>query len=327
MSLSDLQIGGWNVLGGSGLAGTFNAGNIAFVDGDFGSADNPGSDPSQSVALTSTAVGKVAKNGIVYVRPRNTVTSAQTYYADNITIPLTKPGMSILGCGSNSIRPFLGVAIKASVVTSPVLTVNGSDAHIEGMRLAGTGQTAGYAIVYAMNSTISNGAVGLQIVNCRLDNAKTGGAITIDSPNHMEVRGCSFDECAIGIHSILSYGGVASRGLKIIDCDFGGRVATRTVDVWITQSGTGSGAGVAGYEIRDCRFLDGLPTLSGATTPLFITVTSGDTGLISGCMFACLDSTTFGNGNNALFPATWFIVGSFYAAAAATSDQGLIGLT
>jgi hypothetical protein len=315
------------VLGGGGLAGTFNEGNIAFADGDFGSADNVGSDPSQAVALPSTAVGKVVRNGIVYVRPRNTVASAQTYYADNITIPLTKPGMSILGCGANAVRPFMGVAIKASTVTSPVITVQGSDAHIEGMRLAGTGQTAGYAIVYAHASLTSNGPVGLHIVNCRLDNAKTGGAITLDSPNHTEIVGCSFDECAIGVISILSYGGVASRGLKIMDCDFGGRIATRTVDIYLSQSGTGSGAGVAGYEIRGCRFLD-LGTLAGAYSPRMIYIVNGDIGLISDCVFSTAVAGTFGaTGDQCIFPATWHIVNCHHEGVVANPHLGLIGIT
>lgn len=303
--------------------------NVFFVDGDNGSASNTGTDPAAAVALPSTAVGKATIRGaVVYVRPKSTVASAQSYYVDNISIPITSPGLSILGAGANATRPYMGVAIKASTVTSPVVDVLASDVHLEGMRLAGTGQTAGYPIIQAVASATSNGPVGLQVVYCRLDNAKTGGAITMDSPNHVEVVGTSFDECAIGIKSILSYGGVASRGLKIIDCDFGGRVATRTVDVWLSQSGAGSGAGVTGYEIRDSRFLDGLPTLAGATSPRFITVVNGDTGLISGSMFACLDTATFGaTGDTVIIPATWFIVGSFYAGAAAASDQGLIGLT
>ena len=309
----------------------FNAGNMQFVDGDLGQTGT-GKDPSHGVKTVTEAVANVAKNGIVYVKPRNTVASAQTYYADNITIPLTKPGVSIIGAGSNAVRPFIGVAIKASVVTSPVVTVEGCDAHLEGMRLAGTGQTTGYATVYAYASATSNGPVGLQIVNCRLDNAKSGGAIAVDSPNHMEVVGCSFDECVVGIRTVMSYGGVASRGLKIIDCDFGGRVAGRNTDIYISQSGAGTGAGVAGYEIRDCRFLDGLPTAVSiaplSVDPRFIRVANGDVGIISACMFHCEETATFGaTGDNAIFPTSWKIVGSFYSATAAASDQGLIGYT
>ncbi len=314
-------------------AGTTTS-DVQFVDGDYGAAGGNGWSPKRAVTTPTLAVTNITgiRNAVIYVRPRGTAASAQTYYTDNITIPITSPGLSIIGAGSNLVRPFMGVAIKATTVTSPVITVNGSDAHIEGMRLAGTGQTTGYAIVYAYASATSNGPVGLQIVNCRLDNAKSGGAIAVDSPNHMEVVGCSFDECVVGIRTVMSYGGVASRGLKIIDCDFGGRVANRNTDVYFSQSGAGSGAGVAGYEIRDCRFLDGIPTAVAiaplSVDPRFIRVANGDVGLISGCMFACLDTATFGAaGDKAIFPATWFIVGSYYAGAAATSDQGLIGFT
>jgi hypothetical protein len=330
------------VIGGMNRQDIWSAGkngNIRFVDGDYGGSlstqGNSGTSPRQAVTSITKAIDSISgRNAVIYVRPKGTAASAQTYYTDSITIPITKAGLSIIGAGANSIRPFLGVDVKATTagIGLPLITNKAAGVHLEGMRLAGTGQSALIPIISAITSATSNGAVGLQIRNCRLDNAKTGGAIVMDSPNHTEIVGCSFDECATSIISYMSYGGVASRGLKIIDCDFGGRVATRNTDIYISQSGTGSGAGVAGYEIKDCRFLDGIPTLaSGApysVDPRFIRVANGDVGLISGCMFACLDTATFGaTGDTAVFPATWFIVGSFYAAAAATSDQGLIGLT
>lgn len=276
---------------------------IQFVDGDYGANSQAGWTPKKAVASITQAVTNVTgkRQAVIYVRPKgNSTTSGQTYYTDNVTVPLTTPNLAIIGAGSTPARPFLGVDIKATTSTSPLFTINGSGCVLEGMRLAGTGQNAtdGIAIVYAINSATSNGAVGLQIRNCRLDNAKTGGAVTMDSPNHVEIIGCSFDECAVGITTLMSYGGVASRGLKIIDCDFGGRASTRDMDIYISQSGAGNAAGVAGYEILRCRFLDGLP--AKGSNNRFIKIANGDVGMIGGCYFA--DNT--GAGNATLFGAS-----------------------
>lgn len=290
---------------------------IQFVDGDYGADGNQGWSPKKAVASITQAVTNVTakRQAVIYVRPKgNSVTSGQSYYTDNVTVPLTTPNLSIIGAGASPVRPFLGIDIKATTSTSPVFTINGSGCHIEGLRIAGTGQNAtdGIAIIYAHVSATSNGAVGLQIVNCRLDNAKTGGAISMDSPNHVEIVSCSFDECAVGITTVLGYGGVASRGLKILDCDFGGRNSTRDMDIYISQSGTGSGNAVAGYEIRNCRFLDELPAKGGNNR--FIKIANGDMGMISDCRFPVNPGAnhidTFGAaGNQCVIPATWVMVG------------------
>ncbi len=302
---------------------------VQFVDGDYG-GDNGGTSPKRAMTTITKAVTNLTgmRNTVIYVRPKGTAAAAQTYYTDNVTIPVTCAGMSIIGAGANSVRPFLGVDVKAvpvTGVTSPVITILAAGCHLEGMRLAGTGQTAGYPIVQALASA-GTGPVGLQIVNCRLDNAKTGGAIILDSPNHVEIVGCSFDECAIGITSSMITGGYASRGLKILDCDFGGRAATRTVDVYISQSGAGTQAGVTGYEIGRSRFL-GLPTLAGAYSPRYITIANADVGLIFGCYFQSAVAGTYGNGDQATFATSWHIAGCFSGVTVANSQLGLIGFT
>jgi hypothetical protein len=289
---------------------------IQFVDGDYGSNGNAGWSPKKAVASITQAVTNVTtkRQAVIYVRPKgNSTTSGQSYYTDNVTVPLTTPNLAIIGAGASSARPFLGVDIKATTSTSPVITVNGSGLYLEGMRLAGTGQNAtdGIAIILGVSSASAAGCTGLQIVNCRLDNAKTGGAISLDSPNHVEVVGCSFDECAVGITTVLSYGGVASRGFKIMDCDFGGRNSTRDMDIYISQSGTGAGNSIAGYEIYKCRFLDELPAKGGNNK--FIKIANGDQGLISFCSFPVNPGAnhidTFGAaGNQCVIPTTWKMV-------------------
>jgi len=293
---------------------------IQYVDGDYGAnaATNQGWHPTRAVSSITQAVTNVTgfRTAVIYVRPRSVATSAQTYYTDNITIPLTTPGLSIIGAGSNPVRPFMGVALKVTTSTSALITILASDVHLEGMRLAGTGQNAtdGISIIDALASA-GSGATGTQIVNCRLDNAKTGGAINIDSPNHFEIVGCSFDECAVGITTVASTGSYASRGLKVIDCDFGGRNTVRDMDIYISQTGSGNATtGMTGYEILNCRFLDALPAKGGNNR--YIKIANGDCGMIAGCYFACStggsNSTEFGSsGTQCIVPTTWFMAGCY----------------
>jgi hypothetical protein len=292
---------------------------VQFVDGDYGGNNNAGWTPKKAVASITQAVTNITgmRQAVIYVRPKgNSTTSGQSYYTDNVTVPLTTPNLSIIGAGSTPRRPFLGVDVKATTSTSPLFTVNGSGLCLESMRLTGTGQNAtdGIAIIYAKTSATSNGSVGLQAYQCRFDNAKTGGAFTFDSPNHVEILECSFDECAISITTLMSYGGVASRGLKIVDCDFGGRIATRDMDIYISQSGAGTGAGVTGYEIRGCRFLDALPTKGDNNR--FIKIANGDTGMIVDCRFPITPGSnhiaTYGAaGSECIIPTSWAVVATY----------------
>ena len=291
---------------------------IQFVDGNYGGAGGAysGWSPKNAVNSITLAVANLAsrRQAVIYVRPKgNSVNSGQTYYTDNVTIPLTTPNLSIIGAGATPRRPYLGVDIKATTTTSPVFTVNGSGLCLESMRIAGTGQNAtdGIAIVLAPMSATAQGSVGLQAYRCRFDNAKSGGALSFDSPNHVEIGECSFDECAVGITSTMSYAGVAHRGLKIMDCDFGGRNSTRDMDIYISQSGAGAGNSVAGYEIYKCRFLDELPAKGGNNR--FIKIANGDMGLISFCVFPVDPGdnhiATFGAaGNQCIIPTTWKMV-------------------
>ncbi len=288
---------------------------IQFVDGDNGANGNAGWSPKKAVASITQAVTNVTakRNAVIYVRPRGTAASAQTYYTDNITIPITCQGLSIIGAGSGLVRPFLGIDVKTAVSTTTLIDVKAAAVTLEGMRLTGTSQNTTDTIytIKAFASTTSNGSVGLKVVNCRLDNGKTGGAIAFDSPNHSEIMGCSFDENYLSITSILSYGGVASRGLKIIDSDFGGRVAVRDMDIYISQSGAGNAAGIAGYEILRCRFLDGLPTKGSNNR--FIKIANGDVGLIGGCYFCenagGANAAAYGaSGSQTIVPATWMMI-------------------
>jgi uncharacterized protein YjbI with pentapeptide repeats len=292
-------------IGGSRLVDIWNSENIFFVDGDNGSAGSAGKDPSDANTLISTVVnsGACIRGASIYIKPRMTVASAQTYYVDNITLPVTKPNISLLGAGADADNPYLGVDIKASTVTSAVVTVNGAGDLIEGMRLAGTGQTDNVvSILDISNNGTTTRAYGATVRGCRFANSKghlinTGAAIAIDTAIFTKIENCKFSDNLASITARSVY--AAIQGLSITDCDFGGMVLTgRDVDVFIVGDGEQ-------VKIQRCNFNDGLP--NHGIVSRFISIQTAY-GLMADCNFAVSGANCTGyfgaDGTKGVIPAT-----------------------
>ncbi len=290
-------------IGGGRLSDIFNSENIFFVDGDNGNAGNTGLSPDDSVALPSTAIGLSTRGGIVYVRPRTTTGSAQTYYVDNITMPVTKPNLQLIGCGADVSNPYMGVDVKASVVTTAVVTVNGAGCLVEGMRLAGTGQTADVvSILDISNNGTTTRGYGATIRGCRFANSKghlinTGAAVAIDTAIFTKIEDCKFSDNLASITARSVY--AAIQGLSITDCDFGGMILTgRDVDVFIV----GDAEQVL---IQRCNFNDGLP--NHGVVSRFISIQTAY-GLMADCNFAVSGANCTGffgaDGSKGIIPTT-----------------------
>ncbi len=290
--------------------------DLIFVDGDYGG--NPSSVGGSAGRSPRSAVGGAAgisaavalttgRNSVVYVRPRGTAAAAQIYYADNITIPLTRAGLKIVGAGSDESCPYMGVDIKALTVTSPVMTVYAPAVTIEGMRLAGTGQTADTAsILDVSNNGTTTRAYGLTVRGCRFANGKghlinAGAAISIDTAIFCKIQKCNFSDNLASITARSVY--AASQGLEISDCNFGGLPTSgRDVDIYI----------VADSEqllIARCNFNDGLPSHGVVSRFMYLQLTYG---MVVDCNFAISGATTdavIGTaGAGAIIPTTTFIV-------------------
>ncbi len=329
MSLSDLQIGGWNVLGATVRSAMFASGNIACVDGNSGSASNPGSGPGsgEAVALPTTALTKVIRGGVVYIKPRMTVAAAQTYYDDNITIPLTLSGLKMLGCGSDEDNPYMGVDIKAATagVGLPVVSVLAAGVTIEGIRFAGTGQTADTAsIMDVQNNGTTTRAYGLKVRGCRFANSKghlisAGAAISIDTAIMVKIEKCTFTDNLAGITVRSNY--AAINGLKITDCDFEGSTLAN-IDSYIYIVGDGTG-----LVIQKCNFNMGLPNHGVINRFLFLQLVDG--GIMADCKFAVTGANCTGmfgvGGSKAEIPATVFMTNNWMESS--TAGIGMITRT
>jgi len=269
----------------------FQEGNIFFVNGDLSgaSSSNSGLNPDEAVSIPSEAVSNASRGAIIYVNARSTTASAQVYYSDNITIPLTKPNLSILGCGNDIDRPYCGPAVKATTagVGSAVLKIYGASFLTEGMEWTGTGQTADTASII---DTVNDGTVGrayaFTIRNCRLRNAKGhliggGGAIHIDTAINIKIQNCAFQDNPNSIAVQSTYAGI--NNLYIENCTFSGTTTVRDSDIFSTAD-----AG-SGFFIDNCKFLAGLP--NHGVNNKYLVISSGPLGLISNCRFAYAATT------------------------------------
>lgn len=279
-------------IGGSRLAEMFQEDNIYFVNGDLSgaSSSNGGLNPSEAVSIPTEAVDKAVRGGIIYVNPRSTIASAQSYYVDNITIPVTKPLMQIIGCGSETDRPYMaGPLIKATTagVGSAVLTIYGAGFLTEGVEWTGTGQTADTAsIVLISNNGTTTRAYGVTIRNCTLRNAKGhlisgGGAIHIDTAIYVKIHHNLFADNPNSLSIRSTYAGINT--LHIDYNTFSGTTTVRDSDIFCTADAGN------GFQICGNNFLDGLP--NHGVNNKYLVLSSGPRGLVANNRFAYAATT------------------------------------
>lgn len=305
-------------IGGGRLAEMFQADNIFFVNGDLGgaSSSNSGLNPDEAVSIPTEAVGKAVKGGIIYVNPRGTTASAQTYYVDNITIPVTKPLMQILGCGPDTDRPYMGPLVKATTagVGSAVLIINGAAFLTEGMEWTGTGQTADTASIITINNNgTTTRAYGVTIRNCTIRNAKghlisAGGAIHIDTAIYVKILHNLFADNPNSIAIQSTYAGINT--LYIDDNTFSGTTTVRDSDIFCTADAGN------GFEITGNKFLDGLP--NHGVNNKYLVLSSGPRGLVANNRFAyaatTMDALLAASGTIGNVPTTMAQVGNMVQA-------------
>ena len=314
--------------GGYGrLVQLWESDNIWFVDGDNDSVGHAGNTPDASVALISTAVGLASKGGTIYVKPRLSDTSAQSYYYDTIEIPLSKPGMSIIGAGTPSSRA--GVQLKPSTdhLAEDVIVIKGGGVTLENMRLTGNGGTADQykSIVSAISVTGSSNPDGLTIRHCRFEGDKSvpriasstdmNAAVALGTASYSTIEDNTFYSCHGGIVGQLAT--AAYHNVTITRNLFSGAPANRVCDVFLMHGTTG------GVVITHNIFADGLPTHApGASGNYFVKITDAGTGILAWNAFATTADGEVAKaaGSECIIPATYFTAGNVYEGAASEGD-------
>ena len=268
---------------------------IWYVDGDNGSASNAGNAPDASVALPSTAVSKASSYATIYIKPRTTSAAAQTYYYDNIVIPVTKSAISIIGAGNTMGAP-MSCGSRASVqlrpldISADMIDVNGPCVLLENMRITCTGSTASTTAVDALGGTTDK-PDGLVVRGCMFENVgQTFGygsaqgpcAIALQTTSYNTIENNIFRACMVGVGCHGTWNHTVIRGNM-----FCGAPGTRDADLWLNQN-----ADAVNYAniIDNNIFADGLPAAASGVAKRFIYmqyVTAG-TGIITNNVFACL---------------------------------------
>ena len=309
-------------IGAGRLADIWAADNLFFVDGVSGDNANEGKRPDGAKKTVSGAISAATKDAVIYVKPNTTTASAQTYYRDNITVPLTKPNLSIIGCGAGGSNPnsYTGVQLKvsAAVTTGHLIDVQGAGLYLENMRLTGNSMTGTGAIVHA-NASATLAPGGLHIRGCLFEAAvqeaslgadPTGGSITFGTCNYTLIENNWFYNTLTGVGGIANYGTMGR--INILNNIFSGAPAARGVDIHLYPGSSTYGSGVV---IAGNIFADGLPT--GGTINRFIKVVTTGTGIIANNFFASTatsGATGWGAaGTEITVPVTFFFSGNYAA--------------
>lgn len=302
------------------LSTMFNKDNIWFVDYDNGATAHGGQKPDDAFQIPSEAVSAAVKEGIIYIRPRTTIACADVYYSDNITIPITKPHIQLIGCGAGVIPGYRGSAqIRATTLTSPLITIESSGVVVENLHLNGTSMTSGQMIKAVRSATVQ--AVCAQVRNNRII---TGGAeltaVWFGSCQYSFLEDNLFLDCYRSFHLEATSGSPQS-----IVCRrniFSGMVLQRDVDIYVTATDVQSKGHIIAHNI----FADGIPNHATARYQKFIDFsnTAGvSTGGVFGNWFADSTANSLGtSGAIAALPASWFAAGNLYEG---TSAAGLAG--
>lgn len=289
MSLSNLQIGGWSVLGG---VARFDGwwGKALFVDYDDGASEgNSGLEPSSAYKYLQDAINAALINDVIYVRNREqdvTSTDPETITPEsttNWTVAEAQTHLSIIGASNTSHIPshagHMGVVLKGSTSTSEVMNWKGAFGLIENLAFAPGSSTSGLLKLHGNSTSLR--AANTVINNCLFRKDASGPSLYNLDNWWVAVYNSSFHDCLTGIKMHGSSSTV--RRIMIDGCKFINQVAAEA-----GQNILISGSSTAGVWILNSYF-GIVPTGSGAK---FINFDAAATGLIANC-FIGGDTNTF----------------------------------
>jgi hypothetical protein len=270
-------------------------GNVWWVDGDNGVDTNNGQNASTAFKTISHAVSAASAGDTVLIKPLKitALSSDPVSYTDNVVIPNSKPGMSLIGVSGDITQGGLP-QIKVSAAASPIIQVKAPGCTIANLGIDGSGGTASGLVFWEDNGTTAY-AFGGSVLNCHFKNCRgtsatdstTGGAVyLLGTPWQMRIAGNVFYKNVGGIVGRPSYTDV--QDIVIEDNVFSGTVGT--VDSYIYLSGTTAD----GVVVRRNIFASVLPNLSSGAVKRYVDLT-GCTGIFTE-NYVCSTDTTSGWG-------------------------------
>ncbi len=201
MSLTNIQIGPWNVMGGGVLPST--QGNVIHVKPYSGSDNNAGDDPSCAVKtlLRAKALATANQNDIVLLYAEsNTAASTTDYQAS--ALDWNKDAVHLIGVGGGS---YMGqrarIAQLSTVLTiGDLLTISANNCLISGLEIfqgvsGATAATSRALVVSGMRNRIINSQIS-GVGHLDIDDAASCSLTISGDENY-------FGNCYIGLDTVL----------------------------------------------------------------------------------------------------------------------------
>ncbi len=185
-------------------------GNTWFVDSD-NSVNGSGTTWAKAKTTIAAAVAVASARDIILVAPTiNQMAGTTTNdYAEAVTIPATKMGLSIIGMGHDQ----EAVIWASPSQNSAPLTINARGCYVSGFRFRPNGSsTAG--IVLVTNTALTANAEGTAIENCTFRSTTQDALAGIELQggcNDIRIRHCIFDNVVAGIRQTNSDNSIAYR--------------------------------------------------------------------------------------------------------------------
>lgn len=273
---------------------------VFFVDGMNGTAGAKGLSPDDATKTINQAVTLAGPGDVIYIRqqlPQVADLTDPTAYTDNIVIPVTKYGLSIIGTGNNPHNPFYCEVKHGS--SGYGVQILGSSTTLENLSFNRGSATTGVIFLDGDNSTSKN-AWGTLISNChiRRGDSRTNPGILTFAGSYNTVYNCFFTANDTGI-LVNSGAGFPVRSFTIDRCTFQAENADNPDQYDIEVLGV-----VYQLEIKNCNF-HAIPAAG------YIKAIAGTTyGVIQNCYFGDLGCSVGTSGDIAV-ASTVFVSGCF----------------
>lgn len=287
MSLTNFQIGAWNVIGGLGF-GMAQSSKVLFVDKNNGGDTNPGTSPEEALKTIERALVVAGPYDVIYVADPGTSSSDPSTYSGasaNYTIPYTSKGLALVGISHSSVlcngRP-MAPSLYAYQAATPLITVNAAQVTIEGFRLCGVWDAGGVETAGIAAPDFSEGVAegfGLSVHNCYFEDINSVGdlgAVAITGQWNGTITNCTFMNCEIGISIVSSSStivGTVIDKVKFLSRDGDG--SEIKCDIYIYAQGA------TGIMINDVFIGHDAPTASGNKGASIVAAAGTEDGLIS----------------------------------------------
>ncbi len=291
-----------------------------FVDYDNGNAGNVNvamNNPDYPLKTVQAAVTAARRGAVVYIRERPISGYDPQYLSENITIPVAKQGISLIGTGASRKNGW-GCGIKGAAAGA-VIIVRAPFVNIENLTINKGSSTTGHIRAESSSTDATKKGFGLNVYNCHLRNANqiTAGAIYLDNVWDVLIQKCMFISCVAGIVGAATVDSLAN--IAILDNQFYPAVDDPTaaaLDVHILLN-------VLTYNllIDNNKFLGPIPALSAGTYKVYAYLGTSCYGMMSHNYFQDTNVTKYAvagsNATSACIPSTVLFVDNYAQGAVA----------